>query len=82
MDNKVFNNVLRICMEKNGFILKNKGYYKTTDDLIVVVEAQKSNYDNSYYVNYAFFVKDIYTGVNYPKTVVHPSPKTSSISIR
>ena len=68
MDNKEFKNILRIYLDKNGFIYKNKCFYKYTNDLIVVVDLQKSNYQNSFYINYAFFVKDIYNGVEYPRT--------------
>ncbi len=68
MDNIEFNKTLQECLINCGFILKNKNYYNSTDDLIVVVSAQKSNYDNSYYINYAIIVKDIHLGVDYPKT--------------
>ncbi len=68
MDNIEFNKTLQECLINCGFILKNKNYYNSTDDLIVVVSAQKSNYDNSYYINYAFLVKKLHMDVVYPKT--------------
>ena len=68
MDNKEFKKILRVNLEKNGFVYKNKCFYKYTNDLIVVVDLQKSNYQNSFYINYAFFVKDIYNGDEYPRT--------------
>ena len=68
MDNKEFKKILCISLEKEGFTYKNKRFYKYNNDLIVVVDLQKSNYQNSFYINYAFFVKDLYNGVEYPKT--------------
>ena len=68
MDNKEFKKMLSLCLEKKGFKYNKKRYYKYTDNLIIVVDTQKSNFDNSYYVNYAFFVKEIYNGDDYPKT--------------
>lgn len=35
--------------------------------MIVVIATHKSNYDNSYYVNYGFLIKQINTKVKYPK---------------
>lgn len=68
MDNKEFKKILSVCLEKEGFTLKNKCFYKSIDELIVIVDIQKSNYQNSFYINYAFIVKDIYNGVEYPRT--------------
>lgn len=67
MDNKEFNKVLHEILINYGFLFKNKNYYKNTNDLIVVVNTQKSNYDDSIYINYAIFVKDIHIGSDYPK---------------
>lgn len=33
----------------------------------VVINLQKSNFDNSYYINYGFYVKDIHNDLQYPK---------------
>lgn len=68
MDNKEFKKILNSCLKKNGFSFNNKRYYKYTNNLIIVVDIQKSNYDNSYYINYAFYVKEIYDGIDYPGT--------------
>ncbi len=68
MNNKEFKKTIQIELENNGFNYMNKCFYYFRDDLIVVVDTQKSNFDNSFYINYAFFVKDIHSGVDYPKT--------------
>lgn len=67
MDKKEFNIILQECLINHGFILKNKNFYKSTDNLIVAVGTQKSNYDNSIFINFAVFVKDIHTEIDYPK---------------
>ncbi len=68
MDNKEFKKILRICLEKEGFTFKNNVFYKYNNDLIVVVDLQKSNYQNSFYINYALIVKALYNGDEYPRT--------------
>ncbi len=44
-----------------------KNYYCNSDKIIVVINLQKSNFDNSYYINYGFCVKDIHNDLQYPK---------------
>ncbi len=68
MDNKEFKKTLSICLEKDDFTYKNKCFYKYNNDLILVVDLQKSNYQNAYYINYAFFVKALYEGGGFPRT--------------
>ena len=68
MNNREFKSILHNCLEKRGFIRNKQRHYKITNNIIIVVDTQKSNYDNSYYINYAFFVKDIHDGEEYPKT--------------
>ena len=67
MDNKEFRKIVRLYFENDGFIYKNKCFYKFNNDLIIVVDLQKSNYQNSFYINYAFFVKALYDRIEYPR---------------
>lgn len=67
MDKKEFKKILQECLIKHGFILKNKNYYNSINDLLIAVSTQKSNYDNSFFINYAIFVKDIHKEIEYPK---------------
>jgi len=59
MDNKEFKKIIQNSVSKYGFIYKNKNYYHD-DKLIVVINCQKSNYENAYYINYGFWVKEIH----------------------
>jgi hypothetical protein len=68
MDNREFKKRLQIALANSGFKYLNKNYYFFRDDLIVVVDTQKSNFDNSFYINYAFLLKKMHPGVDYPRT--------------
>lgn len=46
-----------------------KNYYCNSDKIIVVINLQKSNFDNSYYINYGFYVKDIHNDLHGSLTV-------------
>lgn len=65
MDNKEFKKIIRNCVSKYDFIYKNNNYYYD-DKLIVVINCQKSNYENAYYVNYGFWLKEIHEEIKYP----------------
>lgn len=66
MDNKEFKKIIQDCISHYGFIYQNKNYYHVTKDLIVVINFQKSNYENAYYINYGFWVKQIHEETKYP----------------
>ena len=68
MDNKEFKKIVQESTSKFGFKYCKKNYYFNSDKLIVVINLQKSNFDNSYYVNYGFWVKDIHNDLQYPKS--------------
>ena len=67
MDNTEFKKIVQGSTSKYGFMYCKKNYYCETDDMIVVVNLQKSNYNNSYYINYGFFVKEIHNELQYPR---------------
>lgn len=52
MDNTEFKKILQVCTDRVGFTYCKKNYYYQSEKLIIVINTQKSNYDNSYYVNY------------------------------
>ena len=37
--------------------------------MIVVISTQKSNFDNSFYLNYGFYLRELNTDENYPKDI-------------
>ncbi|NBK96453.1 MAG: DUF4304 domain-containing protein [Erysipelotrichia bacterium] len=67
MDKKEFKKALGNILKPYGFKYLKKNYYLSNDELIVVIATQKSNYDDSYYVNYDFLIKQINTEIEYPK---------------
>ena len=66
MDNKEFKKILQKNVFECGFTYKNKNYYYDDNKLIVVINCHKSNYDNTYYINYGFWVKEIHDMTKYP----------------
>ncbi|MBP5494327.1 MAG: DUF4304 domain-containing protein [Lachnospiraceae bacterium] len=67
MDNTEFKKIVQETTSKYGFKYFKKNYYYELDNVIIVINLQKSNYDNSYYINYGFCVKDIHDNLQYPK---------------
>ena len=59
MDKKEFKKLLKTILEEYSFTTKNNISRAETDDLIIVISTQKSNYDNSYYLNYGFLIKEL-----------------------
>ena len=69
MDNKEFKKILRESLAEYDFIYKNKDYYYLGKELIIIINCQKSNFDNAYYVNYGFWVKDIHNEKKLPSII-------------
>lgn len=70
MEKKEFKKALTNTLKSYGFEYIKKCYYYDNDELIIVIATQKSNYDNSYYLNYGFLIKQINPGLEYPKDYV------------
>jgi hypothetical protein len=58
MDLKEFKKIIDGVLTKHGFIVKNKNYIRETEELIVAISYQKSNYDLTYYINYSILIKN------------------------
>lgn len=59
MDKKEFKMLFNEIASNNGYIYKEKNLYKETDTLIIIIDFQKSNYSNGYYINYGILIKEI-----------------------
>ena len=57
MDKKEFKKTLTDILSEYGFSYKNNIYRNVTNDLIIVIATQKSNFENIYYINYGFSIK-------------------------
>ena len=62
MNNTEFKNNAGEVLKQEGFLYKNKQYYFENEELIVFVAFQKSNFENSFYINYGFLIKSMYDG--------------------
>ena len=67
MDNTEFKEVLLKCTEKIGFKYCKSNYYYLNEKIIIVINAQRSAYDDSYYINYGFCIRAIHDNLDYPK---------------
>lgn len=57
MEKFEFKRMLNIVLKEYGFV-NNKRFSKLeTDEMIVFVSTQKSNFDNVYFINYGFSIK-------------------------
>lgn len=67
MDKKEFKKILATTLSEYGFVTKNNISRAETDELVIVVSTQKSNYENSYYLNYGFLIKELNPELTIPK---------------
>ena len=51
MDNIEFKKIVQEITSKYEVMYCKKNYYYNSDKIIVVINLQKSNFDNSYYIN-------------------------------
>jgi len=62
-----FKKKLGMILNEYGFRYINKSYYKETEELVVVIATQKSNFSDEIYINYGFLIKIESPGIQYPK---------------
>lgn len=55
-----FKKTLEKCLAVRGLKYIKKNYYLNSEKLIIVINVQKSDYEDGYYINYGFYVKDIH----------------------
>lgn len=67
MEKKEFKRTFASILSEYGFVTKNNISRAETGELIIVVSTQKSNYDNSYYLNYGFLIKELSPELINPK---------------
>ena len=70
MDVKELRKVVGNRLRQYGFQCVKNAYYYFNNDLIAVIELQKSGYGNSYYINFGFLAKEIHPDLQFPKTNV------------
>jgi len=67
MEKKEFNKALENILSQYGFQFENKTFYHDNEETITVITTQKSNYENSYFINFGFLIKRESPEVKYPK---------------
>ena len=66
MDKKQFRLFCKKEFEERGFKKNKKMFYLKGQNLLCGIELQKSNYSNSYYINFYFFLGEFDDINNYP----------------
>ncbi|GAA0756109.1 DUF4304 domain-containing protein [Clostridium sartagoforme] len=67
MNRKEFKKALCSVLSEYGFETKKNISRVETKELIIVVATQKSNFENSYYINFGFLIKSLNTDIDNPK---------------
>jgi len=60
MQKKEFKNMFKEIVLESGFRFEFGGYYKQTNECIIVIDLQKSNYGNYYQIMLRFFIQGIF----------------------
>ncbi|MDT0018193.1 DUF4304 domain-containing protein [Listeria swaminathanii] len=68
MNKTEFKKIVGNKLKENGFSFEQKAYYLRTDTIIICVEFQKSNYGNTYFINYGFLLVKLNPTIKHPKT--------------
>lgn len=68
MDKREFKKAIKEVTEEYGFKYVKKGYYYMNEDLIIVIDLQKSDFEDGYYLNYGFLIKELHPDELYPKS--------------
>ena len=64
MDSSEFRRIFKECMIENGFAFRNNKCYLLSEKLIAIIQTQKSNFSNGFYINYGFLVKEIHKNMD------------------
>jgi hypothetical protein len=67
MDNAKFKEIFNQVLKSKDFIKKGNAWYKSTDECIVLLNLQHSNFSSLYYVNLASFIRKHNYEEKYPK---------------
>ena len=67
VEKKTFKKELGKILNEYGFRYINKSYYKETEELVVVIATQKSNFSDEIYINYGFLIKMESPEIQYPR---------------
>ena len=60
MNKAEFKKIVGETLKSQGFAYENKYQTSENTDLKIFIGFQKSNFENSFYINYDFFIKKLY----------------------
>ena len=62
-----FKKVLGSCLLENEFTNEGGAYFKRSDDVVCVVGFQKASFEDSYFVNIGYVIRDLHPDVTAPR---------------
>lgn len=81
MKNTELKKIFMVIAKEDGFYSAYGGWFKEFEELTQVIELQKSNYANYYYLNFKIFIQGIFGNV-YVKNKRMVQPEMGNIFLR
>ena len=69
MEAKLFKKIFNDTLLLKDFIKKGNYQYLYTEDLIIVIGLQKSNFSNAYYINIGYVIKQLNPSISSPRDI-------------
>jgi hypothetical protein len=69
MNSRDFKKAFHLALLDCGFLKEGGLYYKRSDEVIGVIGLQKSNYEESYYANVGYMIKEFHPDVDAPRDI-------------
>lgn len=79
MENKEFKKILSECAKKINFTFMHGGWFKESSECIIVLDLQRSNYSNYYYLNIKIYVQGAFGYFSKSKELIKDVGMISSI---
>lgn len=67
MERREFKKRIEKVLSVYDFTYIKKSYYYSNKDVVIVIDLQKSNYNDSYYINFGILIKALNSDIPYPK---------------
>jgi hypothetical protein len=80
MKNVKFKDIFNQILKNKGFVKKGNTWYNSTNECVVLLNLQHSNFSSLYYINLAFFIRKHNYEEKYPReSICHIRMRTPEI---
>ena len=80
MNKEEFKKILAICFKRNGFCKYKTWFYLDLKELFIGVKTTRSNFSNTYYIDYGVFVKSRWNNDEYKQEDPYKAEIRSRVS--